>query len=597
VIVLRRLLTVPPAILLTLVLTVTLFAHRANESVLSPDFYREQLATIGLSDAVHDEILPTAVDDFLTAQEEKLPENFQDIGLPTDPASQQIVLDLARTAAPPEYIEAVTNDAIEALLAYLKGERDDLDWSVSFGQPVQSVFATAGSDPSAFEVAWTDLALTDHVLQSLSAALEVPELNALQDEQARQALTLLRGDGVDSDAAVDLSTRLFENAPPGSEIPALAEQAMAGTATPQQLADLEAAIVEAGVEPVEAQNFVALLAGTGTPPPGSFALTILLGDERDAAVEWFDTQLFAASTELAAYLTGEQDTLNVVIDFSEFPELASVAAVPLKSDPDDLLRNGYQLNEAALQQQLDDAEAPPFASLQEMRQIFLPAGRTFGIADLQGIPASTGGVEGNPASTGGVEGNPAGSDGLQGNPAGTDGLTIDQVSSIAGPAIRWGVPVGATIVLVLAAIIGVLGGRAWWSRIVWTALPIAGAAAIVAVAAGPVFAITAAPALETAVADSRVELIARDAPYTPLGLRALDQLETTVNAQAGALATNAVVVAALAILVIAAATVWHLYAARRPDEHTEQIEATEATTPEPFPLLTDDVTEEQAKAA
>lgn len=588
-IVFRRLLTVPPAILLTLVLTVTLFAHRANESVLSPDFYREQLAAIGLFDAVHDEILPAAVDDFLTAQEEKLPENLQDIGLPTDPASQQIVLDLARTAAPPEYIEAVTNDAIEALLAYLKGERDDLDWSVSFGQPVQSVFATTGSDPSAFEVAWTDLALTDRVLQSLSAALEVPELNALQDEQARQALTLLRGDGVDSDTAVDFSTRLFENAPPGSEVPALAEQAMAGTATPQQLADLEAAIVEAGVEPVEAQNFVALLAGTGAPPPGSFALTILLGDEREAAVEWFETQLFAASTELAAYLTGEQDTLNVVIDFSEFPELASVAAVPLKSDPDDLLRSGYQLNEAALQQQLDDAEAPPFASLQELRQIFLPAGRTFGIADLQGDPAGSDGVEGNPAGT----------DGVQSNPAGTDGLTIDQVNSVAGPAIRWGVPVGATIVLFLAAIIGILGGRAWWSRAVWAALPIAGAAAIVAVAAGPVFAVTVTPALETAVADSRVELIAKDAPYTPLGLRALDQLETTVNAQAGALATNAVIVAALAILVIAAATAWHLHAARRPDAHTEAIEefeATEEATPDPLPLLTDDVTEERAAA-
>jgi hypothetical protein len=239
-----------------------------------------------------------------------------------------------------------------------------------------------------------------------------------------------------------------------------------------------------------------------------------------------------------------------------------MAAVPLKSDPDQLLRNCYRFGEAALQQQLDDADDPPFATPQEMRQIFLPAGRTFGIADLRG------------------------------DAAGTDGLTIDQFSSVAGPAIRWGVPVGATIVLFLAATIGMLGGRAWWSRAVWAALPIVGAAAI---GAGPVLAVTVSTALETAIAGSRVELIAKDAPYIPLGLRALDQLKTTINAQAGALATNAVVVVALAILVIAAAR--HLYDAHRPDEHTEEIEAPEETTPEPFPLLTDDVTEERAKAA
>ena len=560
-IIVRRALTVPLAGLLTLALVGTLFAYRANQSVLSADFYAEQIAAIGVFDAVHDEVLPAALDDFLTEQEEKLPDNLAAIELPTDAASQAVVLDLARAAFPPEYLEALTNDGIEAFVGYLSGARDDLNWSISLHDPVQAVFVADGAGPTRFEAAWTDLDLATQAFQSLATVMETPELDAMQDEQAREVLAILHGDGVEKAAATDFSARLFENAPPGSQIPELASIALSGSATAGRLAALEGALVAEGVEPVEAQNFVALLAGSGAPPAESVMLTILLGDERDAAIEWFEVELFATVREFAGYMSGEQETLNVRIDFSQFPELASVAAVPLNANPNDLVRDGYPLSDASLQAELDAAEEPPFASLEEMRAIFTPGGRTYGIADFQG------------------------------DAAGSDGLSTDVVRSIAGPATSWGVPAGAVLVPLLAAAIGFLGGRAWWSRAIWAAAPIAGAAATIAIAAGPIFGATAAPALETALAGVRADLVADDSPYTPLGLRALDQLEVAVNAQAGALATNAAVIAALAILVIAGAAAWHLYAAR-PTERTDDSES-----PEALPLPVTDELEEPARAA
>lgn len=561
-IIVRRALTVPLAGLLTLALVVTLFAHRANESVLSADFYTEQIAAIGVFDAIHDEVLPVALDDFLSEQEEKLPDNLAAIELPTDAASQALVLDLARTAFPPEYLEALSTDAIEAFVEYLTGARGDLDWSISLHDPVEAVFVADGTGATRFEAAWTDLDLATLAFQSLATAMETPELDAVQDEQARQVLAILRGGGVDTESATDFSARLFENAPVESQIPTLASAALSGSASVAQLAELEAALIAEGVEATEAQDFVALLGGTGAPPAESVMLTILLGDEREAAVEWFEGELFAAAREFAGYLSGQQETLDVRIDFSQFPELASIAAAPLNADPDELVRNGYQLTESSLQVELDDAEDPPFESLDELRAVFTVGGRTYGIADFQG---------------GG---------------AGSDGLSVDQVRAVAGPATRWAVPAGAVLVLVLAAIVGVLAGRAWWSRAVWAALPIASAAAAVAIVAGPIFGAVATPALETALADTRADLVADDSPYSPLGLRALDQLEVAVNAQAGALATNAAVIAILALLVIAAAAGWHWYSTRRTSEDSE-----DAAPPEPIALPANEDGKERARAA
>ena len=90
-------------------------------------------------------------------------------------------------------------------------------------------------------------------------------------------------------------------------------------------------------------------------------------------------------------------------------------------------------------------------------------------------------------------------------------------------------PAGAAVILVVTVLIGVLGGRRWWSRAVWGAGSLAIPALLIAIAAGPGYALAAAPALERAIDDRQAELLLEDSPTTPLAIRALDQAEMVIE--------------------------------------------------------------------
>ena len=64
-IVVRRIFAIFMTVALIGALTSTLLIYRANQTVLSPDFYSNQLAALGAFDAIHDEVLPTALIDYL----------------------------------------------------------------------------------------------------------------------------------------------------------------------------------------------------------------------------------------------------------------------------------------------------------------------------------------------------------------------------------------------------------------------------------------------------------------------------------------------------------------------------------------------------
>lgn len=481
-IVVRRALTVPLALLLLLVLAVTLLAHRANETVLNPSFLEDRLSTIGVFDAVHEEVLPTALDDFLASQDEQIPDNLGGIALPTDAAAQATLLELARTALPPEYLEATSHDAIEALTSYLRGDREDLDWTVSLHDPLRATVLSEGATPSELERAWTDLGLTELAVASLAETTPLPTAEdlGLPPEAAAQLATL------------DTSTLLAETDP----------------------------------------------------------LTLLLGGESAEANAWLEAELFGAIRELGSYLVGNTEHVAIDVQFDAYPQLAPVLATALNTDPRTLQRDGFRLNDRDIQRELDASEDPPIASLDEARAIFTPAGRIFGLDDLE----RTRDGEGTGTS---------------------EGLSLADVRTFTTFATRWGVPIGATVILWLAVPVGFLGGRNWWSRVVWGASPVLGAALLIAIGAGPVFSLVASPVLGSAIADARLELLADGSAWAPLGGRALDELERTVNAQAGALAVNAGLLAMLAATIAGAAIAWHLYGSRTDDE----------ADPLPLPIL------------
>jgi len=201
-----------------MVLAVTLVAHRANETVLSANFYEDQLAAIGVFDAVHDEVLPAALDSYLADQEAKIPDNLQGVALPTDAGSQATMLEFARTALPPEYMEALTTDGIDGLIAYLRGERADIDWTVSLNEPLRAAFLTDSSGPSEFERTWSELGLGELAVSGLARMSDVPAIDSLRDPLSVPVLERLRAQGMPLEDAVALVTAVYESAPADPQI-------------------------------------------------------------------------------------------------------------------------------------------------------------------------------------------------------------------------------------------------------------------------------------------------------------------------------------------------------------------------------------------
>ncbi len=572
-IVVRRIFAIFMTVALIGALTSTLLIYRANQTVLSPDFYSNQLAALGAFDAIHDEVLPTALNDFLIEQDSKLPENLADVALPTDAASQQLILDFARTAVPPEYLESVATEGIAAFIAYLTGQRDDLNWNLSFNQPVESAFGTASGGTSAFEQTWTTLDLTSQAFRGLSGAISVPELETFQNQQAIQMLALFRGAGLDLETSSTLAYRLYEAAPDGSSIPTLTTRVLDGAATEADLELLRGFFAVEGVPVAQAVSLVDTMATEGAPSEVT-SLSLMLGEEQSVAIEWFQGELFGAVRELTAYLTGASDNFAIHVDFSAHPEIAEFAAGALNKAPAELLSDGYNLNSADINDKLAAADTPPVESLEVARAWFTPAGRTLSIDDLQnriGDPATA------PTPDGSVTTSEA------------SAFAIDTARSIIGPVSSRGLLIGAFGVLLLAFQIAMLGGRQWWSRAVWGASALAAASFVIVVVAGPVYSAVVSPLLSDALASTRTDLIASDNAATSLGLRALDQLETIINQQFAAVATNALVVGVIALLLASAAVALHVYLDRR--------DTTPEATPEPITLdAAPDTTEKRAAA-
>jgi len=552
VIVVRRLLTVPLAILLTLALVLTLVAHRANRTVLSADFYREQLTAVGAFDAVHDEVLPHALDDFLTEQDEQIPDNLKGIALPTDAASRAVILEFARTALPPEYLESLSGDAIEALFGYLKGDTDELAFTVSLNEPLTTAFL-ANPGPSRFEGAWRELDISNTAFAGLSGSIEIPELALLRNPLSVEVLARLRADDMTLEDAMVLVTAGYEATPANAEVHELTQIALAGEATVEELENLKTLLVVTRFIPPESAQQLVDAVAPGTQPDDDL-LTVLLGTERNEAIRWFEVELFGAIRALSSYLAGDTEHFAIRIDFSAYPELATVAAGALNSDPDTLLRDGFRLNDVDIQRELDAGENPPISSLEDARAIFTPGGRTFGIEDFPaGDEASA------PADVSAAPSGPtAGLDSSSGG-----GLDLERVQPFTAAFATWARPAGIAGVILLALLIGLLGGRQWWSRGTWAASAVAVPALLVVVAAGPVYGVTAAPRLAEAVDDRQAELLADGGPTSALAIRTLDRIEAVADSQASAFVANGAAASFLALLLGAAAVGWHVSATRR----------------------------------
>jgi hypothetical protein len=581
-IVIRRIVAVLLGLVLVVVLCATLLAQRVNATLLSTGFLSDQFAAIGVYDAVHDEVLPKALDDFLTEQDEKMPDNLEGIELPTDEASQQVVLDFARTAVPPEFLAGLADEGIAGFVGYLTGEREELAITISLHEPVQAAFLSTQGEPSEFERAWAELDLGSTAFAGLARSIEIPELELLQHRQSVPVLARLRAEGMSLEEAVGLVSAIYEVEPASPEIERLTAAALDRDASLEDLATLETLLVTTRFVPTDGAARVVDAVGKGRSPQDDL-LTVLLGGEREAALAWFEGELFEAVRRLAAYFSGEASYFVVHIDFSPYRELATLAAGPLNTTPEALVREGYRLSDVEINRELAAGDDPPVESLEDARALFTPAGRTFSFDEL--LAGNDGDEPIGAAAV--VTESDAASEGTAREP-----LTPDRIRPFTRAFHDWAVPAGAAGVLLLAALIGTLGGRAWWSRAVWAATSVVLPALLVALAAGPVYSATAAPILERAIDDRQAELLADESPTTNLGLRALDQLEAVIDGQVAALATTGAAVAGLALLAAAIAVGAQIYLGRRAP-------TTEVAEPQPIPIKVDELVTppDEARAA
>jgi hypothetical protein len=554
-IVIRRVVAVLLGLVLVGAFCATLLAQRVNATLLSTGFLSDQLAAIGVYDAVHDEVLPRALDDFLTEQDEKIPDNLEGIALPTDEASQRVVLDFARAAVPPEFLAGLADEGIAGFVGYLTGEREELAINVSLHEPVRMAFLSSTSgEPSEFERAWTELELGSTAFAGLARSIEIPELELLEHWQSMPVLARLRAEGVPLEEAVGLVSAIYEVEPASPEIERLTAAALDRDASLADRASLETLIVTTRFVSSEGAARLVDAVGKGRSPQDDL-LTVLLGGEREAALAWFEGELFEAVRRLAAYFSGEASYFVVHIDFSPYPELATLAARSLNTTPEALVREGYRLSDVEINRELAAGDDPPVENLEDARTLFSPAGRTFSFDELlagEDDESVGGGAVAAAAAAGGT---------VSEEPA-REPLTPDRIRPFTRAFHDWAVPVGAAGVLLLAGLIGVLGGRAWWSRAVWAAASVAAPSLLIAGVAGPVYAAVAAPTLERAIETRQSELLADAGPSTTLGLRALDQLEVVIDGQAATLATSGAVVAGLALLAVAVAVGARIYLGR-----------------------------------
>ena len=111
----------------------------------------------------------------------------------------------------------------------------------------------------------------------------------------------------------------------------------------------------------------------------------------------------------------------------------------------------------------------------------------------------------------------------------------------------------ATLLLALPLlIVGFLGGRGWWGRVAWAAVPLALAAGLLYAAAGPVFQAVAVPRLSEGV-------VTAAADATPLEHLLASKgdavVQTVANDFMGGLATLALLALVLAVAALIAAIV------------------------------------------
>ncbi|MEX2230147.1 MAG: hypothetical protein WEB13_10985, partial [Dehalococcoidia bacterium] len=216
----------------------------------------------------------------------------------------------------------------------------------------------------------TDAAAQQAILDLLRVALPPEVLRAHAEAAIAELVPYLTGAHDDFDVRIRLGDELVAVAGHAPGRPSLLEQ----TWRTLDLAEATlTGLVQARLEQADAED-------AGEDAPG---LLDVIGGDVDGASAWLERALFGAIDELVPYLTGETEHVRIVVSFDAYPALAEPFAGPLHRTPEELLTDGFVIDDREINAELAKSGRDEINNSENALAIFRPEGYSFTAQDLR----------------------------------------------------------------------------------------------------------------------------------------------------------------------------------------------------------------------
>ncbi len=633
---LRRTIAIPLALVFIILFCVLLVVNRVNATAGNPDFYVERLHEADIYNFMYDDIIPVALDELEADMDN--PHLPVDIAL-----LKERLPGIVEEALPPEWLEAQVAQAFEQVMPYLMGDTDNFTISISLKDRVEAIAAAvkdALHDDEIFNDLYgqgIDFAIQEYA----EIQVDLPETLHLSDAEVDAALrAVLPADWIQAqieaavDAVVPYLTKEAEHFTVRLDISGrmdALEDVITGVL-------MKPGTYDYVINDMAVSYIGDMISEIDVPGEIVISDSDILGVINEVLPDgWYEARVTDVVGQVFSYLRGDRDTIEISVYLADLkPDMIDA----FTEMADQKLEDYYNsLPTGTLEQTADFVLNPPQDSLPEYRPVGfwwweikllagidieeivaaavndLPDEYTFSDADIREALGSSGEDDllttardmvrdgftftdadlleefGEDHETIEDVREWAAADYLfteqdlhelmvkeDGSMAADDWQTVEDVRDIVGTARTWLWPAWLVPALLLAGV-GFLGGRHWYSRIIWAASALAVASLIVYIAFGPVFSALARPEIDQAIAEAvgqneGVMAVADD--------KAVAVAQDTVDSFIGGIDTLAIVLLVASLVIIAAAVFWH-FQRRRPQAVPVEISPDNTPPPEPSP--------------
>jgi hypothetical protein len=179
-ILIRRLLTMPLAIIFFALMLIAVLLLAVNERFLQSNAYPELLAKTGFYEFVMGPILTTALDEARELPASEFSEDFSDNPFILSGLTTQEISTSLNRAFPPDWIQELVDTSFDQVGGYIRGERDEFTVQVEAGEQVKvivSEFQSLMSKAQAYDLLYdqgVDPFLEESVQGGLPLDIDVP---------------------------------------------------------------------------------------------------------------------------------------------------------------------------------------------------------------------------------------------------------------------------------------------------------------------------------------------------------------------------------------------------------------------------------------